>query len=609
MASQEAISFVREQLTGLAGNERSKRVAELAQRYQKSQTTIYRWFNQAGIKLRKDRRDKGETKVDEKSVKLGASLLLTSRRLSNKVSLPACDAKGILEDSGYLNIEVSDSLYRAQLRQQQISAKDIIKPAPHKNLISDHPNHIWQFDVTNCFQYFLDEEKGLEERDLELDLSKNKIIKAAKKIKKELLRFMMVDHCTGAFYLRYFYASGERADDAERFFWEAMRPKDELIRKFWNGEAESKIGKYHFHGVPLVVMADRGSIARAKKLQNLFDALKIKLETHLPGNPRTKGSVETHMNIGNRFDALLIFKRPRNLDELNLWALDWTIKFNAVNKFRRMAPRSAFWSMITPAQLRLCPEESIFWKLISSGPITKRVGGDRIIHYDGLDYRVPDVNFTYRDVVIRGNAYELPAIDCYAGEHCFLLYPIPRDQYGRLSDGHRMSEGFKALPYTETQKAKTELEKMTEDFGITWKGTGDKRRAVAPPLGFESPLQVFGHQADKVGNVQFINRKGTELEVKQPEIPAAGIISCDATLIDRPTVKQSITITRFLYELTIAIGQISPELNQELRARYGDSIEKEEAERVIASACGGRDGDAGTGRLGDGEMRVGEMGR
>ena len=231
--------------------------------------------------------------------------------------------------------------------------QNIFAPVSHKTLLSDHPNHVWQFDVTNCLQYFFDD-KGFGERDQEMELDKNRLLSAAKKIKKQLLRYVIVDHCTGAFYLRYFYATGERAEDGERCFFEAMRPKDELIERLYNDEAEitARKGQYKFHGVPFCVYADKGSISRAKKFQNLFDALHIRFDTHMPGNPRAKGMVEGLMRIINRFEARLIFKRPQDLDEINRWAFDWCIKMNATHMFRFAPEAPSIHDYLE--QLRLC---------------------------------------------------------------------------------------------------------------------------------------------------------------------------------------------------------------------------------------------------------------
>jgi transposase-like protein len=581
MKAKPILNLIWQELFGLDGEGRKARISELARRYQKHPNTIHRWAKEAGMRRRKERQDKGTTKIPEASLMMASTLQATSKRLSNQVILPACDAKEILEDSGLLTTDISDGWFNAKLREKKISAKHLCQPSPHVNLLSDHPNHVWQFDVTNCIQYFLDD-KGLGSRDLELELEKNKIIKAAKKIKKELLRYVVVDHCTGAFYMHYFYATGEKEEDGQHFLLKAMRPKDELIERTFNGCSESKKGKYHFHGVPFILYTDKGSIARAKKMKNLLEALRVELITHLPGNPRAKGMVECHMKIINRFEAKLSLQRPADLEQLNAWALDWCIRFNGIKDMRGVAPRSALWSKIRQEQLRLCPDEKTFWRLVSTDAIERKVNGALLIFYEGRTYRLPDPNLAYQKVLIRKNAFESPAIDVCGNGYTWLLKPIEKDEYGRLTDGVRFGE-YKSLKHTETQKAKTEIEEIAQGWGLTWKGTGDKRRAEAPPVGHESPLQVFGHQADKV-KVDFISRKGVELEIKQAETPENKPLEVSAFEVSRDISARRIPFTEFLKRLIAEVGPISKELNQQLRAEYGESIEISKAEQLIANS-------------------------
>jgi hypothetical protein len=577
---ESTLTHVYECLKDLPAGQVKKKAAYLANHYGVALQTVYRWAWQKGLRWRQDRKTKGKTKVQTTALIQAATILYSSRRTSNEIPIPGCDAKEMLEDSGIDTGGVSTGWFLNLLRQRQISAQDILKPSPHVNLLSDHPNHVWQFDVTNCIQYFL-EDKGMGERDPEMELYKNKIVKTAKKIKKELLRYVVVDHCTGAFYYYYFYATGELAIDGAEFLFKAMRPKDELIEKTFNGNSKSKKGKYHFHGVPFLLIADKGSIMAAKANQKLFDALNIKCDPHLPGNPRAKGAVEGLMNIINRFEGKLRFRRPENLEQLNAWALDWAIMFNGIKDMRGIAPRSALWSKISGEQLRLCPEEKVFKRCISIGWIEKKVTGALLVLYRGKNYRVPDVNLARKKISIRENAYESPAIDACGNGYTWLLYPIEKDEYGRLTDGVRFGE-FKSLKQTETQKAKTELEEIAQGWGLKWKGTGDKRRAEAPPVGHESPLQVFGHQADKV-KVDFIQRKGVELEVKQAEVPENKPFEVSAFRVSRDVTTRRIPFMEFLKRLIAEVGPISKERNQQLRAEQGESIEISKAEELISN--------------------------
>ncbi len=578
--SETILNHIHESLRDRSNGEVSNKAKELAEHYGVSVQTVFRWAAMKGLRWRKEKSTKGTSSVSRDAAVKAGALLMIAKRSSKDIPLPACDAKEILDESGLDTGGVTASWFRARMRKERVSAKDILRPAPHQRLLSDHPNHVWQFDVTNCIQYFLDEKKGMGERDADMELYKNKIVKTAKQIRKELLRYAVVDHCTGVFYFRYFYASGERAIDGSQFLFEAMRPKDELIERIWNGASAPKVGKYRFQGVPFVLVADRGSIAAAKANQNLFDALRIKLEPHLPGNPRAKGAIEGLMKIINRFEGRLKLDRPSDLDDLNRRALDWCIGFNGTKDMRGVAPRSILWSKITETELRLCPDETLYRLLIREPEIERTADGSRIIKVDNRFYRIEDPNAAYQKVKVVRHPYEYPNIEVHFNGFVWLCQPIPQDEFGRLTIGTHYGE-YKDIKHTEAQKAKTEMEKVAAGWGIKFKGAGEKRIAEAAPVGHASPLQVFGHQADKVGNVEFMNKKGTPLDVKEPELPANRPLRMDAAEVSRGISSRRISVVEFLKKLKDEIGVVSPALNQAIRERYGSGIEIKEAEEVI----------------------------
>jgi transposase InsO family protein len=584
--SETILNYVETSLRGLAPKEAARKTKELAAHYGVTPASINRYAAARGIRFRKERKTKGQSSASREILLNASTLMLTSRRTSNEIPLPACYAKMILEDSGMETGGVSTNRFVARLREEQISAKDLLRPSPHQRLLSAHPNQVWQFDVTNCLQYFLDDKKGMGERDVQMTMYKNKLVKTAKTIKKELLRYAVVDHCSGAFFFLYYYASGERAVDGSDFLFRAMRPKDDLIKKTWNGESGAKLGKYRFHGVPFMLVSDRGSILTAKSNQALMEALRIDLQLHMPGNPRAKGAIEGLMHYINTFESGLKFQRPADLNELNRWALDWCIWVNAEKKMRGVAPRSIMWSNITAQQLRLCPEEELYRLLIKESTITRIADGSRLISVDNRHYQIPDSMAAGQKVSVVRHPYEYPNVEVHFNGHVWLCEPIPEDIYGRVSNGTPYGE-YKTPKYTETQKAKTEMEDKAETWGLTWKGTGDKRMAVAPPVGYESPLKVFGHHADKVGNIEFIERKGTPLEIKHAEEPVNTAITADTAEVPRPVTARRISFTELLKKLRSEIGVITTALNTELRMKYEQGITIVEAEEVIRAITEG----------------------
>lgn len=587
--SETILAHVYQSMSGLADGETGKKADELARHYGVSRGTIFRWASLKGLRWRKEKANKGTSKVSDDVVMKAGAMLYASRRKSNEITLPACDVKEILEDSG-VDTGVSTGRFLGLMRGKEVSAADILRPSPHQTLLSEHPNHVWQFDVTNCLQYFIDDKgaTGLNERDADMTLYKNKIVKTAKAIKKELLRYVAVDHCTGAFFLWYYYASGERAIDGADFLFKAMRPKDELIKQVYNGSSGSsgsKLGKYHLHGVPFMLIPDRGSIITDKANQNLLKALRIDVKPHMPGNPRAKGAVEGLMHLINRFESRLKFQRPADLSELNAWALDWCIMYNGTKNMRGVAPRSAMWSTIRPEHLRLCPEDAIYRMLIRKPDVDCKCNGSMHFRLNGRVYQMQDSNASNKWVKVVINPYEYPAVETHFNGQVWLLNPIDKDQYGRLTAGVTYGK-YESIKHTTTQKAKAEMERIaSEQFGVTWKGAGDKRIAVAPAVGHKTPLKVFGHQAEKV-RVEFISRKGTEIEIAEPQPLTVPVIS-DAHEVSRGIMHRIIPIHEFLKELKNRLGRIEPWLNQALMEQYGSGIGKSKVEEVIGQIQAG----------------------
>jgi len=118
-----------------------------------------------------------------------------------------------------------------------------------------------------------------------------------------------------------------------------------------------------------------------------------------------------------------------------------------------------------------------------------------------------------------------------------------------------------AQPETATQSAIKQAENLAY---------GEERKKGDIPFG--NTLQVFGHHADKLGNMTHIPRRSTPMEVPRDMAP------------------KEIAITAFLKSLrTRTESSITPELNKELKATFGTSINVEIAEAIIKDIEAGAD--------------------
>lgn len=288
------------------------------------------------------------------------------------------------------------------------------------------------------------------------------------------------------------------------------------------------------------------------------------------------------------FEARLKLRRPSSLDELNRWALDWCIFVNAVKKFRGLTSRSAMWSTITNEQLRRCPDEALYRLLIHEPTITRKADGSCLVRVDGRIFRVPDPEAANATVTVMRHPYEYPSIEIHANGFVWLCEPLARDRYGRVTDGVKYGE-YHSPKHTTTQKAIPEIERQAEAFGLSWKGTGNHRRAEAPPVGHASGLAVFGHQAEKLPDgVEFLSREGSPPDVAEPEAIANEKRSHSAFEVPRSPAARFISIGQFLDSLRAEIGVVSPTLNKALRSVYGDRLPASETAEVIEAIRDGR---------------------
>jgi hypothetical protein len=118
---------------------------------------------------------------------------------------------------------------------------------------------------------------------------------------------------------------------------------------------------------------------------------------------------------------------------------------------------------------------------------------------------------------------------------------------------------YKSQPETPTQKARKRFNNMAYGKdGLDERG--EPKKGAVPFAG----ITVHGIHAEKVGNLAFIEKAGTPIQVDRS-------VSED----------RRIGIMEFLKRLRAEAGPISRQLNAELRARFGDSISEREAEEVI----------------------------
>lgn len=541
-----------EKLKGSGRRERRAILDAYAQTTGYSRPQLYRIARKHGFDTGRRRRDKGVLKsgLTDGQIEFLAALLHVTGRENKGPIMPTEMALQIAVDNGIIDQgQVSVSTVNRILRERQISKRHQTAPEPHTTMRSLHPNHTHVVDVSVCIQYYLKNGRlgFMDER----DFYKNKPQNFAK-VKTRLLRYVLVDHFSSAFYFKYYDTTGETQNNLYDFLKESWAPKENP--------------KLPFRGVPLNLLMDRGSANISKSIVSMLERLDVNIPEGRPYNPRRQGAVETtHEIIEGWFEAGLRIQPATTVEELNAWAVDFAAWYNATKRHSRHGmPRSACWMQITTDQLRDLPPDDILQDLYANPEEERTVDGTYCISYRGNTYHLKHVDGLFRGAKVRAvlKPYRWPSIDVRFRDTVYEVNPIdvlPADLGGFRRNAAVIGESYRSQPETEAQKAKKRFENIAY---------GEKRRKDSVP--FEG-LRVFGHHADKVDGIAFMEKRGTPIEV------------------DRAITERSISMVEFLKRLRGEIGRVSPELNRSLREKYGDSIDVTEADAVLRSLSGGND--------------------
>ncbi|MCP5440002.1 MAG: DDE-type integrase/transposase/recombinase [Chromatiaceae bacterium] len=459
------------------------------------------------VKPRKVRTNKGHSKVTEDEVLFVANLLKESRRANGKRLMTVETAIGIGRANGRVASDAATSTFLRAMRQLGVHPDQLSQAQTHINMRSLHPNHAWEFDVSVCVLYYLDS-GGMAVMDQDR-FYKNKPQNLAKVAKDRVLRYLVTDHYSGAFFLRYYQAPGETQETLFEFLMEAFAEKAEPSME-------------PFHGVPFQLVWDLGAANQSHAIQRLLNGLDIKHWAHQQGNPRAKGQVENAHNIVERgFEARLCLCNVSDLDELNEMATRWSRHFNATNAHSRHGhSRYGLWQRITEEQLRKRPAREICQSLLESKPVSRKVKGDLTIQhtvkgYPGARYSVDHLDWVRvgDNIEVRVNPYEAPCIfiighDERGHEVRYRCSPIQADIAGFAVDSPVIGEEYKATRDTDTDRRRRALDKDAYGVG-TQADVKEARRKRQPAYGGQiDPFADLGNPP-----VGFMARPGTEMNL------------------------------------------------------------------------------------------------
>ncbi len=312
----------------------------------KSESEIYTLLNTVGwCSKKKKRRDRGKLSVTLKEAMLVSSMVMESYRENGKKTLSVKNAIRRARDVGEIQSKASASTFHRSMRAYGVHPDQLNRPTPHITLRSLHPNHTWEFDVSLCVLFYMDDH-GAEPMPKE-QFYKNKPQNFERIEKKRVLRYLITDHYTGTLFVKYYLAAGENQETLFNFLMEAFAPKND--------------SREPFHGVPFQLVWDAGSANQSHMIKTLLNRLEVKHWPHIPGNPRAKGQVEcTHNLVEKEFEGLLRLVDVRDINELNQKAQLWMREYNSLEVHGRYAEvRYNKWQAIRSEELRIAPSKEV----------------------------------------------------------------------------------------------------------------------------------------------------------------------------------------------------------------------------------------------------------
>ena len=280
MISDETAKLIRSDFEEAQWGQGRAVAEEWAHKTKKSIATVYAAARRVGfVSGRKKRVDAGSSKIgvtEEYLALIVKEINFSARKFGTTKKFPMI-VESAMRSVAYnygVYVDASVATVTRHLRQRNLNRDGIAEPPPHIDLRSLDPNHVHMADISVCLNWHFEERNSLFIIRPNSELHFNRI-ETIQRIKNKILRFVIIDHYSGAFYLKYFVAKGERPEHYIEFLYEAWAEKDDLF--------------FPFCGIPKLLYTDKGSALGSSHVRNLLTALHVDFRTHEKGNPRAQG--------------------------------------------------------------------------------------------------------------------------------------------------------------------------------------------------------------------------------------------------------------------------------------------------------------------------------
>lgn len=552
--------------------DRGRIVARLAETLNRSLNTTYQYLKKYGgwESGKKPRKGKGETCVPEALCRKIAGLVICGDRANGKRPMCIKDAvkrweangEGIADpETGEVTMPSVETISRA-MRRYGCHPDQLRVASPSVRMRTEYPNRLWQADASVCVLYRIrgTGNIGLMKEESYNEKKPENLIKIRN---TRIVRYIVVDHCSGNFYLRYEQAAGE---DAKGFL-------DTLIDAITDRGPQDVM-----HGVPEILYTDPGPGPASSLVTGFCGQMGITPAQHVPGRARATGSVEKCQDIVEcKFESRLRFLEVPDVAQLQELADRWRRYFCATAiHTRTKKTRNDVWLSIPAEKLRTA-EADVMHSIAAWGEVRCQVKDDFTIsadtrtHYGVRRYDLRELGYhglQVRDSVsVRLNPYKAPSIIAVIekpdGEKVsFEVPPMQFDGAGFDLGAPAFGEGFKAMPKTRAEKNLEAIKK--EAYGVQSVEEADKMRRAGKPA--YAGIDIM---ADVKEAPTYLKKAGTPLQVEEQKADVPPMKRLSFALMmrrDHPDVWRD---------------ENTDECAEWLRTRYPDIVPGNEIEAVV----------------------------
>jgi hypothetical protein len=527
---------------------------------------------------RKTRTDNGTTRLPDDTLHFIATSVNESVRNNGISTKPTCVAMNIAAQNG-MTVNVSAGRITTLLRAKKLDVKAQANARNHQRQRSLYPNHVHQIDPSLCLIYYM----GGQQRVMrEQEFNKNKPV-AIEKIKLKVWRYVRYDHASGCIDARYFEAAGENQQSLFDF-----------LLYTW-GKSAKRVN----HGVPKMLLWDKGSANTSAGIKRLLDALGVHHETHATHHAWVKGGVENANWIVERhFESRLRDEPVSTIEQLNASAENWVRDYNAnvmphidsrvVRDDGQPYVRDDLWNLIshTPEALIEMPSPAVCRHFMRGKEHTRQIRDGHItfVHPQSGKSELYSLQAWAKDfangqtvrvsAMLLGDRVLRVEIDRYGQDplHIDVTPEVEFDAFGRPLSAVVLGEERKTAPHTAAMEASKLIAQTAFGADSSLEDADAKRAKNARP---------FAHFNEGKGIVAHSHLGQAELPARLLP-PAQDIKTIDMAAVRAARAVRLLTQFEAAQALKARGMTMNAELVTTLRTLYADGIPEDQLDALHA---------------------------